>query len=455
MMNLDEILKSTGGKVIKSGKNFYYKSFSIDTRTIKKDGFFIAIKGEIFNGNDFVREAFLNCASVCMVDEIKYDKYKLNDDNWIILVENCREALIQMAAYYRKKLSVTVIGVTGSVGKTSTKDLIAGVLSSKYNTFKTKGNYNNDLGLPLMILSMNETHEVAVLEMGMNHIGEIETLAKILKPDIAVITNIGVTHIENLGTRENILCAKMEITKYFTEHNKLIINGDNDLLSTISAKEYNVITCGFDKKNEYEILKESFKDDKMEFKIKNKLSIYKFEIKGLYGKHSIMNASLAICCGFELGLNEYEIQKGLDNIELTPMRMEINSYNGLTIIDDSYNASPDSMKAAVDVLSSYKSRRKIAVLGTMRELGDISNIMHKEIGAYAKNKADILITFSDYNAQYKEGFGESINCFNNVNDLLQFVLREIKKDDVILIKASRSEKYENIVKMIKNNFCNN
>ncbi len=455
MMTLDDILNATGGEVINRGKRFYYKNFSIDTRTMEKDDFFIAIKGDNFNGNDFVKKAFLASASVCMVDEDRFNRSDLNDENWLILVKDCREALINMATYYRKKLNIKVVAVTGSVGKTSTKDLIAGVLSSKYKTFKTKGNYNNDLGLPLMILSIDESYEVCVLELGMNHFGEINLLSKISKPDIAVITNIGTSHIEYLKTRENILKAKMEITNYFTNENKLIINGDNDLLSTVPKKDYEIISCGFSNQNKYKISKENAAQDKVEFEISNDSFKHKYEIQGLIGKHSILNASLAICTGYVLGLNEKEIQSGLNNIELTPMRMEITSKNEITMINDSYNASPDSMKAAIDVLYGYKNMRKIAILGTMGELGDFSYKLHKEVGNYAKNKVDILVTFSKYNDSYKAGFGDKILCFNSVNDLYSFILREIKKQDVILVKASRTEKYENIVRMLKNNLFDN
>lgn len=454
-MNLDEILEATGGKVINRGKDFYYNNFSIDSRTIGKGDFFIAIKGERFNGNDFVKKAFLSSASVCMVDEERFQKSDLKEDNWLILVKDCREALKNMAEFYRKKLNIPVIAVTGSVGKTSTKDLIAGVVSSKLKTFKTKGNYNNDLGLPLMILSIDESYEACVLELGMNHIGEIDVLAKIAKPDIAVITNVGTSHIEYLKTRENILKAKMEITNYFTKENKLIVNGDNDLLAKVSGKDYDVLTCGFSENNKYIISNESLNSDNIEFTLVEGSNKYKFKVPGVYGKHSILNASLAACVGLTLGLNKKEIQKGFESIELTPMRMEISSKNGFTIINDSYNASPDSMKAAIDVLENYKSYRKIALLGTMGELGVLSDKSHKEIGAYAKDKVDMLLTFSKYNDSYKNGFGEEIICFNNVNDLYTFILKKVKKQDVILIKASRSEKYENIVKMLKNNLFNN
>ncbi|MCL2323303.1 MAG: UDP-N-acetylmuramoyl-tripeptide--D-alanyl-D-alanine ligase [Oscillospiraceae bacterium] len=457
MIELDDILKATDGKVINRGKSFYYKNFSIDTRTIEKDDFFIAIKGEKFNGNDFVKKAFTKGASVSMVDEDRFDKHDLNDANWLILVKDCRKALIDLASFYRNKLNIKVIAVTGSVGKTTTKDLIHGVVSSKYKAFKTKGNYNNSLGLPLSILSIDESYEACVLELGMNHKGEIDLLSKISKPDLAVITNIGTAHIEFLKSRKNILSAKMEITNYFTNENKLIINGDNDLLSTIKKeeKDYEIITCGFNLSNDCIISKESYSKDKIEFDFSYSSNKYKFKLNGFYGKHSILNASLAICVGFTLGLNEEEIQTGLNNVEITPMRMEIDMQNDITIIDDCYNASPDSMKAAIDVLSNYKEKRRIALLGTMGELGNLSFKSHEEIGSYAKNKVDMLVTFSKYNEYYKKGYGNKIFSFNNINDLYSFVLREVKKDDVILVKASRAEKYENIVRMLKNNLFGN
>lgn len=455
-LTLLEINEAINGELIKKGEKELFNNVSTDTRTLKPGDVFIALRGENFNGSAYIEEAYKKGASLCIVDEISMDLEELNRLGCaVIKVHSGREALKDLATYYRKKLNIKVIGITGSTGKTSTKDLTAAALSKKFKVFKTKGNFNNDIGLPLMLLSIDNSYDIAVLEMGMSNLNEIHTLASIAKPDIALITNIGVSHLENLKTRENILKAKMEITDFFKEDNILIVNADNDYLEALSYdKKYKLIKIGLNAiKNElkYEISDIINSKEGIKFKIHDN-NTKESEIINIStpGLHNILNGQLGICAARELGLTFDEIKEGLKNINNTSMRLELIEKNHIKIINDSYNASPDSMKAAIDYMGVLKGKRNIAILGTMKELGEDSYELHKEIGAYAKkNGVQMLLVVGEFNSAYEEGFGCEINKFHDNEELGRFY-NNIKNDgDVVLVKASRSMKFENIVTMIE------
>lgn len=450
-LTLDEIVNSINGKIYINANNNKYNNLSTDTRKITKDSIFIALKGENFNGNDYVDEASKKGANLCIVEEIKFKASDLNGNTSVVLVDDTKKALLDLAEYYRSKLKIKVIGITGSTGKTSTKDLTAAALSKKFKVFKTKGNFNNDIGLPLMIFQLDNSYDVAVLEMGMSNFGEIHKLAKTARPDIAIITNIGISHIENLKSRENILKAKMEITDFFTKENILIINGENDLLSTISSKDYKIIKVGFN--DEDFIGKNIYSDENhIEFTLEHEQDHVKFNIP-VPGKHNVLNSLLAIAAAKTLDVGYEDLKEGIKNLNATSMRLDIVKGEKFTIIDDCYNASPDSMKAALDVMSNMNTvKRKVAVLGTMKELGTESYMYHREVGEYARNKGvDFLITVGEFNEAYKEGFNndENFRGFNSVEDASEFVVNAIKDKDCVLVKASRSMKFEAIVNKLK------
>ena len=447
-LSLNEILEAISGKVIVEGKTDFNK-ICIDTRKIEIDNIYLAIKGERFNGNKFVVEAFEKGASIAIVDEIFFDKKELKQGKTVIKVENSEKALLDLANFYRKKLGIKIIGVTGSCGKTSTKDLIAAFLSYKYKVFKTKGNFNNQIGLPLMILELDSSYEVAVLEMGMSDLGEIDILANCARPDIAVITNIGLSHIENLKTQDNILKAKSEIFNYFDENNTLIINGEDNYLSKIKNKCFEIIRIGYN--HEYDVYASNIilREDNTSFTINDKEREFNFEIP-MAGKHNVLNSMLAIAVAKRLNVSFSEMEKGIKNLEATSMRLQVIKKELFTIINDCYNASPDSMKSSIDVLNSYKNRRKIAILGTMNELGDEAINAHKEVGYYAKDKVDLLIAIGNYKECYKNGFGlDNIITFEDKNEFIKSINTIIKKDDVILVKASRGIKFEEIVNSLE------
>lgn len=448
-LNFEELVKAINGDIVINNENKSFNSLCTDTRKIQKDNIFLALKGENFNGNKYVKNAFDNGASIAIVDEI-FNIEELENKGIVIKVENTYDALLELAKYYRKKLGVKVIGVTGSTGKTSTKDLVAAFLSKKYKVFKTKGNFNNHIGLPLMILELDSSIDVAVLELGMSNLGEIHTLADCARPDIALITNVGLTHIENLKTRDNIFKAKMEITDFFKKENILIVNLENDYLKNVTSDKYKVIKVGY---TDGELLAENVElsDESTKFTVDDGKEKYNFELP-MVGAHNVLNALLGIAACKELGVTYEEMSNGLENLEQTSMRLEFIKCDNYTIINDCYNASPTSMRAAIDVLKNYTGKRKIAILGTMNELGEKSVEAHTQVGEYARDKVDLLITTGIYNESYKNGYNkESMYTFETKEEIIKNMKDIIKDGDVILVKASRGIKFEEIVKALQNN----
>lgn len=447
-LSLNEVLEATAGKVIVEGEKDFNK-ICIDTRKIEANNIYLAINGERFNGNKFVMDAFRKGASIAIVDEVLFDIEELKGSETVIKVENSEKALLDLASFYRKKLGLKVVGVTGSCGKTSTKDLIAAFLSDKYKVFKTKGNFNNQIGLPLMILELDSSYDVAVLEMGMSDLGEIDVLADCARPDIAVITNIGLSHIENLKTQDNILKAKSEIFNYFDESNTLIINGEDTNLLKIKNKCFEILRIGYNHEYDVYAFNIILKEDKTSFAVKVKEDEFNFEIP-MAGKHNVLNSMLAIAVAMKLNVSFSEMEKGIKNLEATSMRLQVIKKENFTIINDCYNASPDSMKSSIDVLNSYKDGRKIAILGTMNELGDESINAHTDVGYYAKEKVDLLIAIGEYKDCYKKGYTlDNIITFENKEDFISNLHKIIEKNDVILVKASRGMKFEEIVSSLE------
>lgn len=446
-LTFNELLKYSNGEVIVDNDNKEFNKLSTDTRKIEKGNIFLALKGENFNGNKYVKEAFSKGASIAIVDEVLFNEEDV--DGVVIKVESGKDALLQIAKGYREKLGLKVVGITGSNGKTSTKDLVSAFLSGKYKVFKTKGNFNNEIGLPLMVLELDSSIDVAVLEMGMSDFNEIHNLVNCARPDIALITNIGVSHIENLKTRDNILKAKMEITDYFNKNNTLVINCEDDKLSTIGDKEYEIVKIGYNHNYDYYASNIKLTNESTSFDLHCNGEVHNITLD-MVGKHNVLNALLGIAASFKLGLTVDEMKDGLKNMEATSMRLEFISGDGIEIINDCYNASPDSMKAALDVLNNREGR-KIAILGTMRELGDESKRCHREVSEYASSKVDMLISCGEFIDDFKEGFEkEEIKLYNTKIDLINDLDSIIKPNDVILVKASRGEKFEEIVEALKN-----
>ncbi|WP_297420650.1 UDP-N-acetylmuramoyl-tripeptide--D-alanyl-D-alanine ligase [Clostridium sp.] len=449
-LSLKEILEAVSGEIIIKNNEGIFDKISTDTRKIEKDNLFIALKGENFNGNDYAIAAIEKGASIVIIDEVKFLPGDLNDKGTIIKVDDTKTALGDLARFYRKKIGIKVVGITGSTGKTSTKDLVAAFLSGKYRVFKTQGNFNNEIGLPLMIFELSKEYDIAVLEMGMSNFGEINRLASIALPDIAAITNVGVAHIEYLITRENILKEKMSIVDFFEDKNLLIINCENDMLKLVNESDkYSLEKIGYDK--DYEVYAENIEltDKYTSFDAVTKNGKkHRFTLE-MIGEHNVLNGLIGIQVARNFGLTFEEMEKGLENFNATSMRLEFIKNDNFTIINDSYNANPDSMKAALEVLKNYNGNKKIAILGTMGELGDYAKEAHIETGKFAKGKADILLTTGDFKECYKKGFEKDTIIFDNKQELMEELVNIISTNDVILVKASRSEKFEEIVKCLE------
>lgn len=462
-MKVKDIVKITNGKILCGDEKIPCNHFVRDSREVKEGDVYVALKGERFDGNDFCQSAIDNGAKVCIVSKdvrekendtklVNTEADKINNsikENkvTIIKVEDTLKALQEIATYKRMQYNIPVVAVTGSVGKTSTKDLIASVVSQKYNTLKTKGNYNNEIGLPLTILGLTN-EEAMVVEMGMNHLGEIRKLTNIAKPTVAVITNIGTAHIGNLGSRENILKAKLEILEDL-QGNTVVINNDNDLLHkwvNENKEKYNIITYGIKNKSKYMATDIKSFEDKSEFKVvceKDESINNKMVIVPVGGEHFILNSLCAIAVGEYLNVPTEKIINGIANLELTKKRMEVlTSKSGATVINDTYNANYDSMKAAITYLKEIKDKRKIAVLGDMLELGDYSKELHEKVGEEVDESIDILITIGK-EAKYiaeKAKAKQIIECKDNEEAVRK--LKELgTKDDAILLKASNGMKF--------------
>ena len=395
---------------------------------------FIPIVGENFNGHDYIKDA-LDKGAVCALTEVG------SEVGSVINVPSTRQALIDLATYSRSQFTGPVVAITGSAGKTTTKEIIASVLSQKYKTLKTQGNFNNDIGLPLTLLSRKSDHEALVLEMGMNHRGEISILSKIGRPTICMITNIGDAHIENLGSREGILQAKAEIFDGLQDGGTVILNGDDPLLTGLPAVSHagKTIYCRMADATfiKYHGLKGT------------SCRIFGTEVYiPLPGDHMIMNALMAFATGLELGLTPSQIAEGIKSFTPTGHRMAISEVgsgsSAMTIINDTYNASPPSMKAAIDMLvnadQSDTKTRKVCIFGDMFELGDFAEEMHKDVGQYAREKIDLLISIGELSRHM-----DAEHHFETKESFVKEWKTILRPGDTVLIKASRGMKLEEII----------
>lgn len=429
-------------------------SFATDSREVIEGSLFLAIKGERVDGNDYILPA-VNAGAACVLSQKTAPEAEGN----YIIVEDTVKALGEIAAHHKATLHIPTVAVTGSVGKTTTKDMITSILSQKYKTFKTQGNHNNEIGLPLSLLSLDESYGAAVLEMGMSAKGEIDYLASIARPDIAVITNIGSMHIENLGSREAIRDAKMEIGNYLPKNGTLILNGDEELLRSVAGAFY------VSKDNtaaDMRVLNVIEGDNGSAFD----LAIGRERIESIvlpaFGIHNIFNAALAIAVGFRFGMGEFEIRRGLVEFKAGDMRQHIYDACKITIIEDCYNAGPESMEAALSVLSSTsnkRGKRAVAVLGEMRELGDYSYELHRKVGALAaKAGVELLFTVGDMakpvaDAAVESGMDQSqvIHIPSDVGyDRAALIISGyLHEGDIVLFKASRALRLEALISALE------
>lgn len=416
---------------------------SLDSRDVDGETLFVAIKGERFDANDFVEDV-LNKG----VKAVVCSRYDGNDER-VIVVEDTGKALLDIAKGYRERFDIPFIALTGSVGKTTTKGMVFSVVNKKFNAMRTEGNLNNDIGVPKTLFTLNKNTEAAVIEMGMNHFGEISKLTKAVKPDIGIITNVGTAHIENLGSREGILKAKCEILEGMKKGSPLIINGDNDMLSTLDLPDYEVLRFGIEANNLY------MKAKNINARAEGSYftAVCENEETQVFvpaaGIHNVYNALCAMCTGKKLGYTLKEAADAVGDFVPEGMRQKVEKVKGYTFIEDCYNANPDSMKAALSTLSTLKTSRSIAVLGDMLELGSYSEKAHRETGVFAfETGADAVLTFGKdarFIAEEAKKCGvEDAKFFENKAELKDYLSNILKTGDTVLFKGSRSMKTEEI-----------
>lgn len=456
-----DVINLCKGKIIFGKEDETIEDIVRDTREVKKGDTYIGFKGEKNDGNLMYEQALKNGAKICILQKssiensIDIEKIKKEYNNsTIILVEDTTKTLQQIATLKRNMYNIPVVGITGSVGKTSTKDIIASVMSKKFNVLKTLGNYNNQIGLPLTILRLKDENAM-VIEMGMNQLREISNLTKIAKPTVAVITNVGTAHIGNLGSRENILKAKLEILEGLEENGILVINNDNDMLNKWNRenknKSFKVITFGMENKSDIMPYDVQLSENGSTYKIDIEGKTYNVNIS-VGGNHFVLNSLCAIGIGRIFNIKMEDILDGIANFELTKRRMQVEkNKQGITIINDCYNANYDSMKAGIEYLAKINAKNKIAVLGDMLELGNFAKELHERVGKeVAKNNIDVLITVGDlskYIASEAERMGlsdKNIFCYKTNKEAIKKIKEISKEGDAILLKASNGLNFQEI-----------
>ena len=455
-MSLYEIAAACGG-VYHGDPETAAKEVSsvvIDSRKVEKDSLFVAIRGARVDGHTFIPQV-MEKGALCSVSE-----QNLGDVSYpYIKVNSCEQALKDIAEHYRRSLDIKVVGITGSVGKTSTKEMIASILSQKFSVLKTEGNFNNEIGQPQTVFNIREEHQVAVLEMGMSGFGEMTRLARIARPDICVITNIGVAHIENLGSRDGILKAKTEMFTYMNPEGTIILNGDDDKLRGYVPQNGIVpvyfgldATCPYHARN---IENRGLRGTDAEFVTPS--SSFRAHI-AIPGGHMVHNALAGIAVGYALGMTDEEIARGIEANVPIAGRNNLIETGHYTVIDDCYNANPISMKASLDVLS-FADTRTVAILGDMFELGPKEKEMHYETGKHAAEKGiDVLIGIGDLSEEITRGGAETAKASGHPMEVLHFNTKSdffdkadsiLRDGDTILVKASHGMEFPEIVKWLE------
>ena len=461
-----QIADITGGRLEEyNGGDKRGQSFlTTDSRESGEGVIFCAIKGQNVDGNDFIPSAIESGSTVFICQFVPDEAKESGKPFSAIIVEDTILSLGSLASDYRSHSGAKFIGVTGSVGKTTTKEFISAVASASFRTHKTQGNYNNNLGLPLTVFGTEPDDEVVVLEMGMSELGEIEYMTKIARPDIAVITNIGTSHLASLGTRENICRAKMEIRYGLGENGILLLNGDDQFL--IKAAE------GLEKKPvffsqhspsaEYRAVNVRERDEGIVFDLLYaEKAVTNIEIPVL-GKHNVNNALVGYAVGVMLGMTDEAIRRGLKSFVNVDKRQKIYDVGGITVIDDCYNASPESMRAAIDVLTALAAKKKArptALLGDMLELGVDSRIMHDQLGQYAAQRgvqklfcygkmADIIAEAAIRNGIRAENVFVCLDS-GDAEGMADMISSSLSEGDILLVKASRGVAAENVIGCLK------
>lgn len=444
---VNDIVTACGGKYIgdESLKSAEVSTIVTDSRKIVSGACFAAIKGERSDGHAYIEQCFENGA-VCAICE----KEPENPSKPCIVVDSTLDALKRAAEYYRSLFNIPIVGITGSVGKTSTKEMIASVLSSKFNVHKTQGNFNNELGVPITLFGMNESHTAAVIEMGISDFGEMTRLAKMVRPTHCVITNIGNCHLENLGDRDGVLRAKTEVFDLLEGEKRIFLNGDDDkLITQKNRKDISPVYFGLADTNEYyaEDIKNNGADGISCTLVHGGRRI-DVRINAI-GTYMVSNALAAFAVGESLGLSDDEIARGVAGYKTVGSRDNLIKTDKIVIIDDCYNANPNSVMGAIDTLMNFSGRR-VCILGDMKELGENESELHRRVGEYAREKGvELLISVGELAEGISEGFGGGAIHYGGVDDILSELKNVIKEGDSVLVKASRAMRLERIVAALR------
>ncbi|HZK39091.1 MAG TPA: UDP-N-acetylmuramoyl-tripeptide--D-alanyl-D-alanine ligase [Clostridia bacterium] len=443
-MALAEIARAVGAR---TSINPMITDICTDTRKLSPGCLFIAIAGPNFDGHSFAKTAIEQGAAAVLCER------ETDCGEGELLVSDTRAALLQLAGYYRSLFDAKVIGITGSVGKTTTKEMTAAVLAGTFNVLKNAGNLNNEIGLPMTVFELDESVEVAVLEMGMSDLGEISRLSGVCKPDIGVITNIGVSHIENLGSQENILKAKMEIMDGMRDDAPLLLNADDPFLVEAQIGEHPVFYYGIENEAcDFRACNIEQNESSVCFTIVSKGGEQEVYLPAI-GKHNVYNALASFAAGVLVGVSPQRAASALAAYVPAGMRQRIKHLVGITFIEDCYNASPDSVRAALEVLAGLNATNRIAVLGDMLELGDHAEQAHMEVGdQLGANKVDVLLTLgrlSKWTAQKAKEVGVGmVQAFDDKKELARALCSMLSPGDAVLFKASRSMGFEDIIEMV-------
>jgi UDP-N-acetylmuramoyl-tripeptide--D-alanyl-D-alanine ligase len=460
---IDDTARITGGTVIRGDGSEASGHAFADSRQASADGLFFALKGENRDGHEFLNAVMeAGCRQFVISDEKAFENALGGRDGiTAVKVDDTTEAMITFAKTYLASLDAKRIGVTGSTGKTSTKDMMYAVSSAKYKTGRNLGNLNTVQGLCMTILGFDPDTEVAILEMGMDHAGEIHELADFIRPNIALMTNIGISHLERLGSRENIFHAKMEIVDYFEKGSSLIISTGKDYLKKENVSHgyckgaetpegtYDVVTTGTGEDNDYvisDVRENGFKGITFDITHDGQKQHFALPVMGV---HNALNATLAIAAGERIGVSMAEAAENLKKMELTGGRLTVKEGRGFEIIDDTYNASPDSMGAALKILSEQEGTRRVAILGEMYELGSDEKALHRSMGELAKELGiDKVIAIGPLARNIAEGAEGIAEYFETKEEFIDEMDDHIKEGDVVLVKASRGLALEKVVKAL-------
>lgn len=452
-VKLSEIVRACGGKLLcgsDAGGSAVVTNFCTDSREAKPGMMFVPIRGEKTDGHNYIEKAFENGAAASFTD-----RELPAGDHPLVLVNDCRAALQKAAAWYRSQFDLPIVGVTGSVGKTTAKEMAAQALSAKFTVHKTEENRNSQVGVPITVCGIRREHTAAVVEMGVSMPGEMARIAAVVKPTCAIMTNIGVSHIEYMKTRENILAEKAHIADYLPEDGVLFVNGDDDLLPSLKGTcGHKIVTFGLGSQCDWRASSLREADKGTFFTCEGPGGQRQEMFVPAAGQHNVRNALASMAVARYLGVSAEDAVRAIGAYKVPPMRQQIVEAGGIAIIDDTYNASPDSVRGALDVLASKKTAgKRVAVLADMLELGDYARQGHFETGKYAREKGvELLVAVGELAKDTAAGYGEGAKWFPDKEEACAYLSEALRPGDTVLVKGSRGMKTDQIVAKLKEVF---